>query len=50
MTDHEHKVRFPPPLDNITDGAGLSKDFIEFYVVSNSTFLVNILQNFNLSV
>ena len=49
MADHERKVRFPP-LDNLADGAGLSKDFIEFYVVSNSTFLVNILQNFNLSV
>ena len=30
MTDHESKIRFPT-LDNITDSAGQSENFIEIY-------------------
>jgi len=45
MTDHEHKVRFPP-RDNITDGVGQRQRFYRD-LVSKINFLVNILQKSN---
>ena len=35
MTDHEHKVRFPP-LDNITDGVGQRQRFYRVLVSKSS--------------